>query len=141
MTREDITALFARRQEAWARRDAASLAADHIADGEVHSPLAGGTVHTRAEIEKLYQAYFVAFPDLVLQHEDVLIDGERVAVFARAAGTDRGGFMGLPPTGRAVKLSIAMIYHLRDGLIAREWRVYDFTGLLVQVGALKAKPI
>jgi hypothetical protein len=31
-------------------------------------------------------------------------------------------------------------YELRDGLIVRERRVYDFTGVLVQVGLLKAKP-
>jgi hypothetical protein len=35
---------------------------------------------------------------------------------------------------------MAIIYLLKDGLIVRERRVYDFTGLLVQVGAIKAKP-
>ena len=30
---------------------------------------------------------------------------------------------------------------LENGLIARERRIYDFTGLAVQVGALKAKPV
>jgi hypothetical protein len=29
---------------------------------------------------------------------------------------------------------------MQDGFIARERRIYDFTGLLVQVGAIKAKP-
>jgi hypothetical protein len=29
---------------------------------------------------------------------------------------------------------------MRDGLIARERRIYDFTGMLLQVGAIKAKP-
>jgi hypothetical protein len=31
-------------------------------------------------------------------------------------------------------------YTLKDGLITRQESVYDFTGWLVQVGVLKAKP-
>ena len=29
---------------------------------------------------------------------------------------------------------------VRDGLIVRDRRIYDFTGLLLQIGILKAKP-
>jgi hypothetical protein len=32
------------------------------------------------------------------------------------------------------------LYELKDGQIARERRIYDFTGLLMQVGLLKARP-
>ncbi|MGH9146149.1 MAG: hypothetical protein ACRD1Q_05525 [Vicinamibacterales bacterium] len=31
-------------------------------------------------------------------------------------------------------------YVLRDGQIVHERRIYDFTGILIQVGLLKAKP-
>ena len=140
MTREEITALFARREDAWRRRDAAALASDHAEDGLVESPLAGGTAAGRAAIEKLYATYFRAFPDFVLEQEALVIDGDRVVLMAVAAGTDSGGFMGLPPTGRSVRVRAAFVYVLRDGLIAEERRVYDFTSVLLQVGALKAKP-
>ena len=33
-----------------------------------------------------------------------------------------------------------LVFELRDGKITHERRLYDFTGLLVQVGVLKAKP-
>jgi hypothetical protein len=29
---------------------------------------------------------------------------------------------------------------MRDGLIADERRIYDFTGLLIQLGVLRSKP-
>jgi hypothetical protein len=32
------------------------------------------------------------------------------------------------------------LYELRDGLIVRDRRVYDFTSVLLQIGILKAKP-
>jgi steroid delta-isomerase-like uncharacterized protein len=140
MDRQEITALFARRQDAWNRLDAAALTADHTADGRVDSPLAGGIATGHAAIETLYRTYFQAFSDLRLVHDDLLVDGDRVVLVGRVSGTDTGGFMGMPPTGRAVSVPVVFVYELRDGRIAHERRIYDFTGVLVQVGLLKAKP-
>ena len=141
MNRQDIVAMFARRQEAWDRRDAAALAADHTEDGQVDSPLAGGVARGREAIEKLYATYLSAFGDMTLAQDELLIDGDRVALLARVSGTDTGGFMGMPPSGRQVKFPSVFFYELHDGRIAREQRIYDFTGVLVQVGLLKAKPV
>lgn len=141
MNRQDIVALFAKRQQAWERLDAAALAADHTEDGLVDSPLAGGTARGREAIEKLYTMYLSAFGDMKFEQDELLIDGDRVALLARVSGTDTGGFMGMPPTGRPVRFPTVFFFELRDGRIAREHRIYDFTGVLVQVGALKAKPV
>ena len=46
----------------------------------------------------------------------------------------------MPPTQKAFEFPLVRLFTLRDGQIAHERRIYDFTGLLVQVGALKAKP-
>ena len=51
-----------------------------------------------------------------------------------------GGFMGLAPTGRRVSIPVVFLYEFEAGLITRDRRVYDFTSVLLQVGALKAKP-
>ena len=64
MTREEIFALFARREAAWRRRDAVALAADHAPDGVVVSPT-GGVLEGRADIERIYRVWFVAFPCLL----------------------------------------------------------------------------
>ena len=141
MTRQDIEALFERRQQAWDRLDAAALAADHTEDSLVESPLAGGPATGRDAIVKLYQTYFAAFTDLTLDRDELLIDGDRVALLGRISGTDNGGFMGMPATGRSVSVPIVFFYELRDGRIVRERRIYDFTGVLVQVGVIKAKPV
>jgi len=47
----------------------------------------------------------------------------------------------MAPTHRKVSIRVALFYTLRDGQIVRERRVYDFTGVLIQVGLLKAKPV
>ncbi len=140
MTREEITALFDRRRAAIDRHDALALALDHAADCVLESPMAGGTVQGRGAVEQVSQAFFEAFPDVVSRRERLVIDGDTVVELETMSGTDTGGFMGLPPTGRAFTFPIVRVYALRDGCIAHERRIYDFTGLLIQIGVLKAKP-
>jgi uncharacterized protein (TIGR02246 family) len=139
MTRDDIFAIFTRREEAWRARDPVALANDHSPDGVVVSPT-GGVLEGRAEIERIYRVWFTAFPDLMLNTEDLLVDGDRAALLCRITGSHAGEFFGVAPTGRRIEVAGAFIYRLQDGRIVHERRVLDFTGLLVQVGVLRAKP-
>jgi steroid delta-isomerase-like uncharacterized protein len=139
MTREEITAMFARRADAWHAHDAAALASDHALDAVVVSPT-GGVLEGRGEIQRIYQVWFNAFPDLGLTDRDLLIDGNRVALIMTVAGTHAGDFFGVPASGRHVQAVCAFIYTLNDTHIIHERRILDFTGVLVQVGVLRAKP-
>ena len=139
MTREEIVALFERRETAWRAKDAVALAADHAADGVVVSPT-GGVLEGRAEIERIYRVWFTAFPDLTLTSEDLVIDDQRVAMMGRVMGTHAGEFFGTAATGRRIEVSCAFFYRIENGLIVHERRILDFTGVLVQVGVLRAKP-
>ena len=56
-------------------------------------------------------------------------------------GTDTGGFMGLPPTRKPFRVPMVMLCTVKDGYIVREQRIYDFTGMLMQIGLLKGKPL
>ena len=140
MTRDEIVAFFERRQELFDDFDAAGLAADYADDVVIESPMAG--VHTgRAAAEKALRATFSAFLDLKMKTDALLIDGDRVAHFVTTEGTHISDFMGVPATNKAFRLPVAFLYELKDRQIVRERRIYDFTGLLVQIGLLKAKPI
>ena len=140
MTRDEILDLLSRRAGAWRRLDIAALLDDYADDAVVESPLAGGTMHGREQIKQVFQSYFSAFPDLTMEQGDVLVDGQRAAVLATFSGKDQGGFMGMPATGRHVTIPVVFLYEFEDGRIVRDRRVYDFTGMLIQVGSLKAKP-
>ena len=141
MTRSEINELIVRFQDAWNRRDLDALARFHAEDCVVESPVAGGQARGREAITRSYETFFHAFPDLTLTYDAPLIDGDRVVLITRISGTDRGGFLGLQPTGRFVDFPCVLLYDLSNGLIVRERRIYDFTGLAVQVGAIKAKPV
>jgi steroid delta-isomerase-like uncharacterized protein len=139
MTRDEVFALFERREAAWRTRNAALLAEDHMEDGVVVSPT-GGVLEGRADIKHIYEVWFRAFPDLTFTTEDLIVDDDRVALLGRVCGTHQGEFLGMSATGRRIEISCVFIYRLENGAIAHERRVLDFTGLLVQVGVLRAKP-
>ena len=140
MTRDEIVAFSQRREELYNDFDAAALAADYADDAVIDSPIAG--VHTgRRAAEQALRAVFAAFPDRKMKTESLLIDGDHVAQVFAIEGTHIGEFLGLPPSGKAFRHSAVFLYELQDRHIVRERRIYDFTGLLVQIGVLKAKPV
>lgn len=59
------------------------------------------------------------------------VTGGWPSVFARHAG---GGFMGLPPTGRAVTMRVMDFYLHDEGLIRENWVPLDILDLLLQMG-------
>jgi len=91
-------------------------------------------------IERIYRVWFRAFPDLTISPTDLLIDGERVMLVFNIKGTHAGEFFGLPASGRHLEATCAFLYRVANGLIVHERRILDFTGVLVQVGVLRAKP-
>ncbi|HVH29240.1 MAG TPA: ester cyclase [Vicinamibacterales bacterium] len=139
MTREEIVALFDRRQTAWDNLDAEALANDYADDCRIESP-AGGTHRGRIAAQKVFEAVFDAFLDQKMRTESLVIDGNLVSQLVSIEGTNMGGFLGLPPSGKPFHLSAVFLYELKDGRIWRERRIYDFTGLLTQIGVLKTKP-
>jgi len=138
MTRNAIAAIFERRRMAFDNKDAGALAADYAVDCVIESP-SGGVHHGRAAAERVLRSVIDAL-DVKMHQDALLIDGDSVAQILTIEGTDDGQFLGLPPTGKSFRVPAVFLYELKDGQIARERRIYDFTGLLLQVGLLKAKP-
>jgi steroid delta-isomerase-like uncharacterized protein len=140
MTRDLLQTIFDRYTETWKRRDPAALAAYHAPDGIVESPMYQ-TRRGRKEIEDAYRAFFTSFPDMTQTVETLVIDPPQVAVYSRLAGTHVNEWFGLPGTNKRIEIRHARLLQIdEDGLIAHERRVYDFTGVLVKVGVLRAKP-
>lgn len=139
MTREEAQRFFDRRLNAWQRRDVDALTLDHSEDCVLESPLAG-EVRGRSAIENVYRGLLASFPDFAIENPELIVEDGRVVQLATMSGTNTGGFMGLPPTGKHFKFPIVAIFTFENGLIVHERRIYDFTGMLTQIGVLKAKP-
>ena len=77
-----------------------------------------------------------AFPDSEMSVEDLIAEGDKVAVRAEMTGTHRGEFMGLPATGNKVTVTGISIYSVVDGKIAEHWEQFDAMGMMQQLGAI-----
>ena len=131
-TADAIRALFDRVRLAYDRYDAAALAANYTDDCVVDSPI-GGRVDGPAGVEQVARITFEAFPDFHVEVEETLVVGDRIVVTLTIHGTDTGGLFGFPPTGKCIRVPSVFLFTIRDGLIARERRTYDFSGFLLQL--------
>ena len=76
---------------------------------------------------------FSAFPDMVATVDQLVAEGEYVAVRYTARGTHKGDFYGVAPTGRAVTLRALGIIHLVSGKIVEGWFEFDTGELYAQL--------
>ena len=139
MTRQEILAFFESRRTRWKSRDPDELSAGHAEDGTVVSPMFG-TLRGRKAIGDAYRSLFAIFPDWDLTSEEPLIDGARVAQPFSVSATHVGECMGLAGTNRRFQIQGVRLFDMANGLVQHERRLYDFTGLLIQVGVLRGKP-
>jgi predicted ester cyclase len=138
-SREETVALIQRHLDNFAGRDPAALTADYTQDAVVLSPMFPG-VKGREAVHVSYVALFDVFPDWEMTCEDPVVDGARATLCCTIRATQVGPFMGMTGTGRRFEFVCVLAFEVRDGLIARERRIYDFTGMLIQLGVIRGKP-
>jgi predicted ester cyclase len=139
MTRQEILDFFSARNSHWQSRNPRELAMGHAENGTVVSPMFGA-LRGRQAIGDAYETLFMIFPDWELTAEEPLIDGARVAQPFGVSATHVGEFMGIAGTNRRFSIQGVRLFEMGDGLVQHERRMYDFTGLLIQVGVLRSKP-
>ena len=140
MDRRDVERVTERFFSAMNRHDPRSLAALYAVDCHVESPLFA-SLHGRASVEASFRQWFTIFPDIEFKPESTVIDPPTAAVTSLNMATHEGELFGLAPTHKRIEFRVVRVVTVgADGLIAAERRTYDFTGLLVQLGVLRAKP-
>ena len=74
--------------------------------------------------------------DVGMEIEDIVAEGDKVAVRLTAHARQDGEFMGLPPSGKEYTISETHIFRVTDGKVAEHWVNADMLGLMKQLGAL-----
>lgn len=84
-------------------------------------------------------AFFDGMPDLQHPLEDLIAEGDQVALRCRYEGTDTGTLMGVPASGRAVSAVGIGVMRVVDGKVAEFWVSPDRMTIMQQIGALTAE--
>jgi steroid delta-isomerase-like uncharacterized protein len=138
--RVDLERLSERFLTSMNRHDPRALASLYAVDCRVDSPMFAA-VHGRAAVEASFRQWFTIFPDVEFKAESTVIDPPTMVVTTLNTATHEGELFGLGPTHKRIEFRVVRLVTVNeDGLIASERRIYDFTGLLVQLGVLRAKP-
>ena len=74
------------------------------------------------------------FPDLELSIEDQSANGDTVTTRCELSGTDEGGVLWYPPTGKRVAFHVVYVDRFREGKLVEHQGKMDTTGLLKQLG-------
>lgn len=81
------------------------------------------------------EKFRAAFPDVRLEVEELIAEGDLVAARWTMSGTHTGPWGEVAPTGRSVRFSGVNFFRIADQKIAEIWNVRDDLGLREQLGA------
>jgi steroid delta-isomerase-like uncharacterized protein len=77
-----------------------------------------------------------AFPDLVFAIQEQVAEGDKVASRFEWTGTHQAPFLGVPATGRSVRVWGIVIDRLEQGRIKDTRIIMDTLGLMIQLGVI-----
>lgn len=126
-----VAVVFAQFSEVWNSGKTELIPEIYTDDFVGHFP--GGAIHGHDGIGEIVTHHRHAFPDWTEQIEDLVVDGDKVAVRFTSTGTNQGPNRGRPATDRSVQITEMAIYRIVDGRIAEQWVVPDTHSLLQQL--------
>jgi steroid delta-isomerase-like uncharacterized protein len=97
-----------------------------------------GIPGTKDGFRSLVMATRSAFPDLTVEIQDIVTEGDLVVFHDHVTATSTGEFFGVPPSGTAVDWTEIHFLRVRDGQIVEHWTNFDQLGILRQLGAIPA---
>jgi steroid delta-isomerase-like uncharacterized protein len=91
-------------------------------------------------LKDILRAMRTGFPDIHFSIQEQIAEGDKVASRFEWTGTHKGEFLGVPATGRPVRVWGIVIDRLENGRIKDTRIIMDTLGLMIQLGALPSSP-
>jgi steroid delta-isomerase-like uncharacterized protein len=76
------------------------------------------------------------FPDMQITVDNIVAEGDYVAVSLTARGTQQAALMGIPATGKSITVSGFEVIRIVNGKMAEHWGGTDTFNMLQQLGAV-----
>jgi steroid delta-isomerase-like uncharacterized protein len=84
-------------------------------------------------LKDILRAMRAGFPDLVFAIQEQISEGDKVASRFEWTGTHRGSFLGIPATGKPVRVWGVVIDRLVEGRIKQTRILMDTMGMMTQL--------
>jgi predicted ester cyclase len=138
MSTEDLRAFERHFVEEWNKGKAAAMAVidETVATNIVSHRETGEEIHGLKDFKQLVSGIFDAFPDIHWTIDDMVSEGDKVAVRFTLTGTHKGVYMGVPPTNKKGTMWAIEILRFVGGKSVESWSRMDTLGLMQQLGVI-----
>jgi steroid delta-isomerase-like uncharacterized protein len=133
MSTEEHKALLRRTYEAVNQKNLTAFFDLFAPDFVLHN--GSMTIQGLEAFKQVEAMLLTALPDIHYAVEDLIAEGDKVAVRLTVTGTHHGVLLGVPPTGKHTTVTESAISRIVGGKIAEHWSETDLLGLLQQLGA------
>ncbi|WP_396612356.1 ester cyclase [Haloferax sp. S1W] len=93
-----------------------------------------GETQGREALKQTFEGLSAAFPTHENTIEEIVAEGDTVAIRVSSRLTHEGNFMGIEATGQQVQTEGIVFFRLRDGKIVERWVQFDTLGMMQQLG-------
>jgi steroid delta-isomerase-like uncharacterized protein len=125
-------------RDVWNERQVDAIDRLYDRNGIAHG--LGEPRHGVAAFRPVFAQFTGAFPDIRIEVERTIEQGEWVMAHCRVTGTHTGDALGVPPTRRRVEFSGVTFARISDGRIQEGWNYYDFASMYRQLGVPAPPP-
>jgi predicted ester cyclase len=94
---------------------------------------------TREQFKHYVNGMLAAFPDLIGNVDDMVAEGDRVAVRFSLQATHQGVFKDIAPTGKRIMIKGLEIDIFAGGKFVETWIISDTLGMLQQLGVIPSQ--
>ncbi len=90
----------------------------------------------REEVKANFRGVQQGVPDMHIQVQELLLDGDLASAMVMLTGTQTGPLMNIPATGRPFKMKGVDLFRIKNSQIVERWGVLDMMGALAQLGVM-----
>jgi steroid delta-isomerase-like uncharacterized protein len=123
-------------EEVWNKGRAGAIN-EMIADHSMVYGL-GADLRGPEAFKPFHTAFRSAFPDIHVELDEIIAEGDRVAARWTATGTHQGDGLGFPATGRKVRFTGMSFLQTEGDRFVAGWNNFDQLGMLQQLGIVDA---
>jgi len=121
-------------EEVWDKGRLSAIPEMFAPSGRAHGfPDPDSDINSAAEFAEHCKAFREAFPDVRISVDDLIADGDKVAVRWTATMTHTGDGLGFPATSKKVLVSGSSFLICGNGQILEGWNYMDLTRMRLQL--------
>lgn len=103
-----------------------------------HEALPPGMPSGREGTKAATQMMHTAVSNFKAVINDMIAEGDKVAIHLTWSGIQTGEFMGMPPTGNSFSINVFDMFRIANGKIVEHWGLMDIMTMMQQLGAMDA---